>query len=107
MGRNIELKTKDSQTISAYLSEPQGKPRGGMVIIQEIWGVNKHIRDVADRYAKEGYLAVAPALFDRVEKGVTMDEYNGETGAKGLGIMQKVNPDKAMLDISAAVDAVS
>ena len=49
MGQNIELKTKDGQTISAYKAEPAGKPRGGIVVIQEIWGVNSHIRDVADR----------------------------------------------------------
>jgi carboxymethylenebutenolidase len=107
MGQNIELKTKDGQTISAYKAEPAGKPRGGIVVIQEIWGVNSHIRDVADRYAKEGYLAIAPAIFDRVEKGVRMDQYNQETMQKGFGYMQKVDQDKALLDISAAVQEAS
>jgi carboxymethylenebutenolidase len=107
MGQNIELKTKDGQTISAYKAEPAGKPRGGIVVIQEIWGVNSHIRDVADRYAKEGYLAVAPAIFDRLEKGVRMDEYNQETMQKGFGYMQKVDQDKTLLDISAAVQEAS
>lgn len=107
MGQMIELKTKDGQTISAYRAEPEGKPRGGIVVIQEIWGVNSHIRDVADRYAKEGYFAIAPAIFDRLEKGVTMDEYTQETMQKGFGYMQNVDQDKALLDISAAVEAAS
>jgi carboxymethylenebutenolidase len=107
MGQMIELKTKDGQTISAYKAEPAGKPRGGVVVIQEIWGVNSHIRSVADGYAKEGYLAVAPAIFDRVEKGVTMDQYTQETMGRGFGLMQKVNQDKALLDIQAAVDEAS
>src|SRR5215468_2480631 len=98
MGQMIELKTKDGQTISAYRAEPAGKPRGGIVVIQEIWGVNSHIRSVADGYAADGYLAIAPAIFDRVEKGVVMDEYNGETMQRGFGLMQKVNVENALLD---------
>jgi carboxymethylenebutenolidase len=104
MGQMIELKTKDGQTISAYRAEPAGKPRGAVVVIQEIWGVNSHIRSVADGYAADGYLAIAPAIFDRVERGVTMDQYNTETMQRGFGLMQKVNADKALLDIQAAVD---
>lgn len=107
MGKMIELKTKDGQTISAYRAEPAGKPRGGMVVIQEIWGVNSHIRNVADGYAAEGYLAIAPAIFDRVEKGVVMDQYTQDTMQKGFGYMGKVDQDKALLDIKAAVDEAS
>jgi carboxymethylenebutenolidase len=107
MGQMMELKTKDGQTISAYKAEPAGKPLGGIVVIQEIWGVNSHIRNVADGYAKEGYVAVAPAIFDRVEKGVTMDQYTQETMGRGFGLMQKVDQDKALLDIQAAVDEAS
>src|SRR5215475_14399258 len=107
MGQMIELKTKDGQTISAYRAEPAGKPRGGLVVIQEIWGVNSHIRSVADGYAVDGYLAIAPALFDRIEAGVTMDQYDNETMQRGFGMMQKVNQDQALLDIQAAVDAAS
>src|SRR5206468_1312721 len=84
-----------------------GKPRGGLVVIQEIWGVNKHIRNVADGYAADGYLVIAPAIFDRIERGVTMDEYTNETMQKGFGYMQKVNIDKALLDVGAAVAAAS
>jgi carboxymethylenebutenolidase len=107
MGQMIQLKAKDGQTISAYRAEPKGEPRGGLVVIQEIWGVNSHIRNVADGYAAEGYLAIAPALFDRVEPGVMMDEYTNETMQKGFGFMQKVDMDKALLDIGAAVETAS
>ena len=62
--------------LDAYRADPQGKPRGGVVVIQEIFGVNHHIKSVADRYAQLGYLAIAPALFDRVEKGVDLG-YDG------------------------------
>src|SRR5206468_53669 len=107
MGQMIELKTKDGQIISAYRTEPAGKPRGGLVVIQEIWGVNNHIRNVADGYAAEGYLVIAPALFDRIERGVMMDEYTPETMQKGFGYMQKVNIDDALLDVRAAVEAAA
>ena len=103
----IELKTQDGQTIAAYRAEPAGKPRGGIVVIQEIWGINNHIRSVADGYAADGYLAIAPALFDRLEKGVIMDQYTQETMQKGFGYMQKVDADKALLDVQAAVQSVS
>ena len=102
-----ELKTSDGKTISAYRAEPAGKPRGGIVVIQEIWGINSHIRSVADGYAKDGYVAIAPALFDRIEPGVMMDAYNSETMQRGAALMHKVNADLAMLDIGAAVEAVS
>jgi carboxymethylenebutenolidase len=106
MGKMIELKAKDGHTLSAYRAEPAGKPRGGVVIIQEIWGVNTHIRKVADGYAADGYLAVAPAMFDRIERGVSMDNYEA-TMQQAFGYMQKVDQDKAMLDIEAAVKEAS
>lgn len=106
MGQMIELKAADGFQFSAYRAEPAGKPRGGLVVIQEIWGVNDHIRKVADGYAADGYLAVAPAIFDRVERGVMMDLYTAETRQRGFGLMQKVDIDNAMKDIAAAVASV-
>ena len=76
MGETITLTCKDGAQISAYVAHPQGKPKGGMVVLQEIFGVNHHIRAVADKYAAAGYLAVAPGLFDRVAEWL---------GEKGLG----------------------
>ena len=69
MGKTVELQAADGHTLAAYVAEPSGTPRGGIVVIQEIFGVNSHIRSVADGYAKDGYLAVAPAIFDRVQRG--------------------------------------
>jgi len=107
MGQMIELKTKDGQVISAYRAKPADKPRGGLVVIQEIWGVNSHIRNVADGYAADGYLVIAPAIFDRIERGVIMDEYTPDTMQKGFGYMQKVNIEHVLLDVGAAVEAAS
>lgn len=107
MGRMIELMAKDGHALGAYRVEPAGKPARAVVVLQEIWGVNDHIRKVADGYAAEGYLAVAPAIFDRVERDLAMDEYTNETRTKGFAVMQKVNHDEALLDIDAAVESVS
>jgi carboxymethylenebutenolidase len=107
MGQMIELTASDGHVLAAYKAEPKGTPRGGVVVIQEIWGINNHVQSVADGYAAEGYLAVAPALFDRVEPGLIMHEYNQETMQRGYGVMQKVDPDQALLDVAAAVKEAS
>ena len=107
MGSMIDLTTEDGVTISAYRAWPEGTPRGGVVVLQEIWGVNSHIRSVADGYAADGYLAIAPALFDRADRGTVMDEYNSETMGKGIECMQRVDVDKGLVDIAAAVEAAS
>lgn len=107
MGKMIQIKSSDGHALAAYCAEPAGVPRGAVVVVQEIWGVNRHIRDVADGYAADGYLAIAPAVFDRVEPGVMMDEYTPETRQRGFGIMQKLDLGKTMFDIDAAVRAVS
>ena len=107
MGQMIELKAADGFTFSAYRAEPVGKPRGGLVVIQEIWGVNDHIRKVADGYAADGYLVIAPALFDRGEHGVMMDQYTPETMQRGFGLMQKVDIDNALKDVAAAITSVA
>ena len=70
MNQTIKLKTSDGVIIDAYRAEPAGKPKGGIVVLQEVFGVNAHIRRVADGFAGEGYLAIAPALFDRAKPGV-------------------------------------
>ncbi len=107
MGQMIQLTAGDGHVFQAYKAEPEGKPRGGLVVLQEIWGVNNHIESVTDGFAREGYLALAPALFDRVEPGIVMDEYNQETMQKGLDYKNQVDQDKALLDIGAAVKEAS
>ena len=104
MGTNVELAAADGHRLSAHLREPSGKPRGGIVVIQEIFGVTRHIRDVADQYAAAGYTAIAPALFDRVEPGVEVP-YAEIT--KGVGYMQAMKNDLVILDLRAAADRVA
>jgi carboxymethylenebutenolidase len=103
MGENITLTCKDGVKISAFVAKPEGKPKGGMVVLQEIFGVNHHIRAVAERYAAQGYLAIAPGMFDRVGPGIELG-YEAPDRAKGSEIRGKVDDAKAVLDIEAAVD---
>jgi carboxymethylenebutenolidase len=103
MGKMIELKAADGHVLSAYRAEPAGKPRGGIVVIQEIFGVNSHIKSVADGFARDGYVAIAPAMFDRVQKNVELG-YSPEDIAKGRDIRAKVTTDTAMQDVQAAVN---
>src|SRR5688500_19742136 len=95
MGKMIELTAADGHRLGAYRAEPAGKPRGAIVVIQEIFGVNSHIKQVADGYAADGYLAVAPALFDRVQRTVELG-YTPEEIANGREIRGKVTNDMAM-----------
>ena len=106
MGKMIELTASDGQKLAAYRADPAGKPRGGIVVIQEIFGVNSHIKQVADGYAADGYLAIAPALFDRVQKNVDLG-YTPEDIAKGREIRAKVANDAALKDTEAAIKVAS
>ena len=108
MGTTIALTAKDGFTLSAYKAEPPksvngGKPMGGVVVIQEIFGLNGHIRDVADRLAAQGYLCIAPALFDRLKPGIELG-YTETDLQEGLDHMQKIGNDKPMMDIQAAAE---
>jgi carboxymethylenebutenolidase len=103
MGKNVQLKAADGHSFDAYVAEPAGKPRGAIVVIQEIFGVNSHIRSVADGYAKDGYLAVAPALYDRVqrkyESGYSQDEIQA-----GVAVRGNITNVQALADTQAAID---
>ena len=105
MGKDISLKSKDGFEFGAYVAEPQGKPRGAIVVIQEIFGVNHHIRSVTDRYAQLGYLAIAPALFDRGEKNF-QSGHDGAAMDKARGFAGKIPLDARLADTQAAIDAV-
>ena len=102
MGKMVKLQASDGFSLDGYLAEPAGKPQGGLVIVQEIFGVNQHIRSVTDRFAGEGFLALAPALFDRVEKNVDLG-FDPESMQKGMGIARKLNMDEAVKDVDAAL----
>jgi len=106
MGRNIELKASDGFTFSAYRADPAGAPRGGIVIAQEIFGVNSHIRSVCDGYAADGYVAVAPALFDRIEKNVDIG-YTSADIARGRELKARATTDSALRDVSASRDSIA
>lgn len=104
MGRITMLTASDGHRPSAYLAEPAGKPRGGVVVIQEIFGVTRHIRAVADQYAAEGFLAVAPALFDRQERDVDVPYTDSQ---RGLAYMKAADAAGVMQDVDAAIRHVS
>jgi len=105
MGETIKLTAKDGFQLDAYLARPAGAPKGAIVDIQEIFGVNQHMRADTDRYAEAGYLAISPALYDRVERGVELG-YTGDDPKKGMEIRGKTEMDKVLMDIQAAVDFV-
>jgi carboxymethylenebutenolidase len=102
MSKVVKLQASDGHELDAYVAEPEGKPWGGLVVVQEIFGVNQHIRAVADRFAQEGFYAVAPAIFDRVERNVELG-YDGDAMRKGIALAQKLNIDNAVLDVDAAL----
>ena len=105
MGKMIELTAADGHKLAAYRADPAGKPRGAIVVIQEIFGVNSHIRSVVDGYAADGYVAIAPAMYDRVQRGYETGYSQDEIQA-GLKIMQGLDWGNTMKDVTAAVDAV-
>ena len=106
MGENITLTASDGHTFDAYRAAPAGTPKGGIVVIQEIFGVNAHIREVADSYAADGYLAIAPAVFDRAKKNVELG-YDQDAMTAGRGLKDECSYENAVLDLTAAVKAAS
>jgi carboxymethylenebutenolidase len=106
MGERIELIAADGFRLSAYRADPVGKPRGALVVAQEIFGVNSHIRSVCEGYAADGYVAIAPALFDRYERDVDIG-YTPADIARGRDLKARAKADAALLDIEAARAAVA
>lgn len=102
MPQHTQLQAADGHKFDAYIAQPTGEPKAGIVVIQEIFGVNAHIRSVADRFAQAGYLTIAPALFDRTERDVELD-YTPEAIQKGMQIVQRVPLDRTLSDIAAAI----
>ena len=108
MGRRISLTASDGHALGAFRADPEGKAGGGVVVIGEVWGVNKWVREVADRFARHGFVAVAPNLFDRVKPGFESEDYaKGSAYATMAEQMKSFSFDKAMLDIAAAVGEAS
>jgi carboxymethylenebutenolidase len=105
MSEFTTLMARDGHEFNAWLAAPAGKPRGAVVVIQEIFGVNAHIRAVTDGYAAEGYVAIAPALFDRVRRGIELG-YTPDTMKEGMGYVQQLQPQKTLLDLAACTAVV-
>jgi carboxymethylenebutenolidase len=103
---SIKLAAGDGHVLSAFRSEAAGNPRGGIVVVQEIFGVNAHIRSVAERFSAEGYLAIAPALFDRVEPGLELG-YDKPGIDRGRAIAGELDYATVLLDVAAAVGAAA
>jgi len=105
MGKTVDIETLDDNELTGYLAELQERLKGGLVVIQEIFGVNSHIREVADGFAKDGYIVLAPAMFNRVAPGIELG-YTPEDVEKGREIRAKINHEDAVRDMTAAVNAL-
>jgi len=103
MSEWVTLTASDGNVLQAYVARPAGEPIGALVVIQEIFGVNPSIQSVADSYAKNGFVAIAPAIFDRIEKGVILG-YGPEDMKKAYALYPQLDVDKALLDIAAAYE---
>lgn len=103
MGERIKLTASDGFVLNGYRAAPEGKPRAGVVVIQEVWGVNSWVRSVVDRYARHGYLAVAPAMFDRLDIGYESENYGPDQFVIIGEMMKKFDNATAPLDVAAAV----
>lgn len=106
MSNRIQLKASDGHELAAYVAEPEGPARGGIIVVQEIFGVNSHIQAVAAGFAAKGYKAIAPALFDRVERDVELG-YDPDSVASGRELKGRMDWDGPLLDIRAATDALA
>jgi carboxymethylenebutenolidase len=106
MNKTIDITATDGHTLSAYVAKPDGQTIGALVMLQEFFGVNAHIREMADQYAKDGFHTIAPAIFDRVERGVELG-YDPAGMQKGRELRAQLNLDETMLDVQAAIDAVA
>lgn len=105
MGQRINLNTAGTHCIGAYLARPQGSPRGGIVVVQEIFGVTAHIRQVADGFARQGYTAIAPAFLDYVESDVELD-YDKPGTERGKSLAAEVGLDRAVEAVASAADSI-
>jgi carboxymethylenebutenolidase len=101
MGQTISLNTTRLHCIGAYLAQPSGKPKGGIVVIQEIFGVNAHVRSVTDRFAQAGYTAIAPCFFDHLETGVELG-YDEAGYTRGKALVAELGLERAVEDVAGA-----
>ena len=102
MGENITLRAADGHEFDAYVARPTGTPKTALVVIQEIFGVNSHMRLVADQWAQDGFLAIAPAMFDRIERNVDLG-YEGDDLTRARSFVPRIDFEKGILDLDATI----
>jgi carboxymethylenebutenolidase len=105
MGETVNIPTSKTQCIGAYVAKPAGKPKGGIVVVQEIFGVNQHMRNVTDRFAAHGYVAIAPAFFDHVESAVELG-YDEAGFKRGRELIGELSFETALEDVASAAEAI-
>ena len=105
MGENIKLTASDGHDFDAYRVDPRAAPKAGLVVVQEIFGVNDHMRGISDGFAAAGYAVVAPAIFDRTERGVEL-RYDEPGMARGRELRAVADLDAVLRDIDAAAGVV-
>jgi carboxymethylenebutenolidase len=105
LGQTVPLETTDGHTLDAYRAAPAGRTTGGIIVMQEAFGVNEHIRAVCDDYAARGYMALAPAIYDRQQRNATFG-YDEAAVARARELRSRIRYDQIMLDIAAAVAAL-
>ena len=104
MGANANIPSADGYDLGVYIAEPEGAPKGAVVVIQEIFGVNQHIREVTDGYAAQGYYAIAPKIFDRIERDIELGYEEADMG-RGIDLaFQQLDHGLALADVQAAIN---
>lgn len=106
MGRTLTLQALGNHTLDGYLAEPSGPVKGNLVVVQEIFGINAHIREVCDGFAAAGFRALAPAVFDRIERGVELG-YDAEGVQRGRAIAMQLKPEMLLADVRAAIEGLA
>jgi carboxymethylenebutenolidase len=105
MSEFTTLMARDGHEFNAWLAAPKGTARGAVVVAQEIFGVNRHIRRVTDDFAAQGYIAIAPCLFDRVRRGIELG-YSESEVQEGRGYRLQIPREKSLLDLSASLNVI-
>jgi carboxymethylenebutenolidase len=101
MGQFTTIMARDGHEFQAWLTAPAGRPRGAVVVLPEIFGINSHIRSVTDDFATQGYTAIAPALFDRIRRGIEL-QYTAEDAQLGKGYVKQLDRELILKDVAAA-----
>lgn len=105
MGEFTTLMARDGHEFNAWLAAPSAPARGAVVIAQEIFGVNRHIRAVADGFAAAGYVTIAPCLFDRIRRGIELGYSEAEV-QQGRGYRLQIPKEKTLLDLTASINVI-